>query len=116
MQKPITNSALDSWATMFQDKKYHGHHFLSMVEMKGTVIAPMYANGGLWLRFVGEEVKLCTCMCRAILNLFFFFFFEILGRIGRPVAIYIHDTDSNRMHKGGHDTVAVVAWRNTHTA
>jgi hypothetical protein len=68
MQKHITNSALNSWSTMFQDKKYCSHHFLPLVETKGTIIAPMYANGGSWLRFVGEDVKTCTHMCRAILD------------------------------------------------
>jgi hypothetical protein len=68
MQKRITNSALNFWTTMFQDKKYCGHHFFSMMETKGTVIAPTYANGSSWLKSVGEDVKLCTCMCRAILD------------------------------------------------
>jgi hypothetical protein len=68
MRKHVTDSALNSCLTMFQDKKYRGHHFLPLVETKGTVIAPMYANGGSWLRFVGEDVKTCTRMCRAILD------------------------------------------------
>jgi hypothetical protein len=68
MRKCVTDSVLDSWSTMFQDKKYRGHQFLSLVETKGTVIAPTYANGGLWLKFVGEDVKTCTRMCRAILD------------------------------------------------
>jgi hypothetical protein len=68
MQKHITDSALNSWMTMFQAKKYPGHHFLSMVEMKGTIIVPTYANGSLWLKFVGKGIKLCTYMCRAILD------------------------------------------------
>jgi hypothetical protein len=53
---------------MFQDKRYRSHHFLSLVETKGTVISPMYANGGSWLKFVGEDIKTCTRMCRVILD------------------------------------------------
>jgi hypothetical protein len=53
---------------MFQDKRYRGHHFLSLVETKGTAIAPTYANGGSWLKFVGEDVKTCRHMCWVILD------------------------------------------------
>ena len=68
MHKRITDSALDSWTTSFQSGDYHGHHFLALKEPKGTNISPTYAIGGSWLRFVGDDTKLCTRMCRAILN------------------------------------------------
>ena len=66
--KRITDTALDRWKTRFQDEQYRGNFFLPLVETKGTAISPMYANGGAWLRYVGEDVTLCTQMCRAILN------------------------------------------------
>jgi hypothetical protein len=59
MQKRITNSAFNSWATVSQDKNYHRHHFLSMLETKRTTIVPTYANRGSWIKFVGE-VHLCV--------------------------------------------------------
>jgi hypothetical protein len=68
MCKNITQSALDLWTTMFQDEKYHGSRFLQMKDTKGNALAPTYANGGTWLKLVGEEVKLCTRLCRSILD------------------------------------------------
>ncbi|KAJ2926390.1 hypothetical protein H1R20_g10713, partial [Candolleomyces eurysporus] len=68
VHKGITQSALNSWATMFRDERYQGSQFLVMRELKGTDIAPTYANGGSWLKSVGEDTLLCTRMCRAILN------------------------------------------------
>jgi hypothetical protein len=69
MQKHITNPALDSGATTYILRQkvlrsplpLHG-------ETKRTTIVPIYANGGLWLKFVGEDVKMCMHMCRAILD------------------------------------------------
>jgi hypothetical protein len=68
MRKSITQSALDSWTTMFQDEKYRGSRFLQIKDTKGNALAPSYANGGTWLKSVGEEVKLCTQLCRSILD------------------------------------------------
>ncbi|RXW18106.1 hypothetical protein EST38_g7745 [Candolleomyces aberdarensis] len=68
VHKHITQTALDSWATRYQDNEYRGSQFLVMHKTKGNIIAPMYANGGSWLKLVGEDTRLCTRMCRAILN------------------------------------------------
>ena len=68
MRKRITQSALDSWTTMFQDEKYQGSRFLEMKDTKGNKLAPTYTNGGTWMKLVGGEVLLCTHMCRAILD------------------------------------------------
>ncbi|RXW11866.1 hypothetical protein EST38_g13991 [Candolleomyces aberdarensis] len=68
VRKHVAQTALDSWATRFQDEKYRGSQFLIMHKMKGNIIVPTYANGGSWLNSVGEDTRLCTCMCRAILN------------------------------------------------
>jgi hypothetical protein len=68
MRKSITQSALDSWTTAFQDEKYHGSWFLQLKDTKGNALTPTYANGGTWLKSVGEETKLCARMCRTILD------------------------------------------------
>ncbi|RXW14339.1 hypothetical protein EST38_g11512 [Candolleomyces aberdarensis] len=68
VRKHITQSALDTWGVRFQSVDYRGSQFLGMNETKGTAIAPTYANGGSWMKSVGEDTKLCTRMCRAILN------------------------------------------------
>jgi hypothetical protein len=68
MRKSITQSALDSWTTAFQDEKYCGSQFLQLKDTMGNALTPTYANGGTWLKSVGEETKLCTRMCRTILD------------------------------------------------
>jgi hypothetical protein len=68
MRRNITQSTLNSWTTVFQDERYCGSQFLQLRDMKGNTLTPTYTNGGTWLKLVGEETKICTRICRAILN------------------------------------------------
>jgi hypothetical protein len=60
--KQVTQSALDAWHTMFQDPNYRNHHFLALLEPKGTTIQPVYANGDAWLSWSPKIIN-CACTC-----------------------------------------------------
>jgi hypothetical protein len=68
VRKEVTNSAIDSWATMSKKDEYLGHQFLILRDPKGKRLRPTYSNGGMWLRNVNEDNALCARFCRAILN------------------------------------------------
>jgi hypothetical protein len=68
IRKEVTNSTIDSWATMSTKDDYLGHQFLILRDPKGKRLRPTYSNGGMWLRNVNEDNALCARFCRAILN------------------------------------------------
>jgi len=61
-------TCLDSWSTMFQNKKYQGHNFLLLQNLDGSIIQPTYAKSGSWLGEVSSCLLVFMCMCRSILG------------------------------------------------
>jgi len=66
--RKATATCLDSWSTMFQNKKYRGHNFLLLQNLDGGIVQLTYAKGGSWLGEVGGRLSVTTRMCRSILR------------------------------------------------
>lgn len=50
----VTRLCQDAWISRFQDKKYYGHQFSMLKDLKGRPLQPKYANGRSWLPSTDE--------------------------------------------------------------
>ena len=67
-KKSKCNEILLPWKMTFQASDLKGQQFFDLYNEDNNPLEPLYARGGVWLKYFGHSNSLCTRAMRAITN------------------------------------------------